>query len=378
MKKLITISIICLLYTATVYAEQDSTVTLKDLEIPNSPGFILLDKTPTSIERPNSSKAFMLSVVNSFSENKGFPQNYAVEFTPFWFLKHPDMTFLKYVGYNKIKDRQMIFNNIKKGSFSFAYITTTDSVTKNQVNNLSLSFRTNFISIKSKIDIEDLRNANKKLIEKLKDQNDRLVKYIGDLMLSVNNPTLYDQKVREFYAAEELRNKEEKNEISEILKRRAVFAIDGAVAINTFILDNNYSANHFGRFGAWLTLNYSQVLDKKDKDKSYLNLYALGRYLSDGTTLKNNEYISQNFYDFGGKLELEFKKLSVAYEYIYRINDISNTFRSNGIVKYKISDQLYLTGAFGKNFGDNNNLISLLGLNWGLSSGTEKPKIEKE
>ena len=107
-------------------------------------------------------------------------------------------------------------------------------------------------------------------------------------------------------------------------------------------------------------------------------MYALGRYLSDGTTLKNNEYISQNFYDFGGKLELEFKKLSVAYEYIYRINDISNTFRSNGIVKYKISDQLYLTGAFGKNFGDNNNLISLLGLNWGLSSGTEKPKIEKE
>lgn len=374
MKKLITSLLMSLCFIVTVYAQQDS-VDLKDLEIPNSPGFILLDKNPTSIERPNSSKAFMLSIVNSLSENNGIPQNYAVEFCPFWFFKHPKMTSLKYIGYNPSNDKQMIFNNIKKGSFSFAYITTTDSVSANQVNNLSIGLRTTIISIRSRQDIEDLKIANKRLIEKIRKQQDSLVLYIGDLWLAVNNPILYDKKVREFYAGKEIKNAGEKNEISEILKRRPVFALDGAIAYNMFFLDNNYSDSHFGRFGTWLTINYSQVLDKKNKDRNYLNLYLLGRYLSDGTTLTDNKYIIQNYYDFGGKIELEFKKLSIAYEYIYRAQDRSNTLRSNGIIKYKISDNLYLTGAFGRNFGNENNLISFLGLNWGLSSGTEQPKI---
>lgn len=113
-------------------------------------------------------------------------------------------------------------------------------------------------------------------------------------------------------------------------------------------------------------------------DKSYVNLYALGRYASDGTTIINGRYTVQSFFDFGGKLEFEFKNISVAYEYIYRADDITNTFRSNGIVRYKVSDRLFFSGAFGKNFGEDNNLISLLGLNWGLTSGNEQPKIVKE
>jgi hypothetical protein len=45
-------------------------------------------------------------------------------------------------------------------------------------------------------------------------------------------------------------------------------------------------------------------------------------------------------------------------------------------LNYKIPDQLILTGAFSKNFGTANNLISLLGLNLGLSSGSEKATVK--
>ena len=132
--------------------------------------------------------------------------------------------------------------------------------------------------------------------------------------------------------------------MAEILERRAVFAVDGSAGYNSFFLNSSFSGNHFGRLGAWLTLSYAQVLNKESKDKSYVNFYALGRHASDGKTIINGRYTVQGFFDFGRKLELEFKNISVAYEYIYRINDNTNTFCSNALVKYKISDRLFFQG----------------------------------
>jgi hypothetical protein len=358
------------------------TITLKELEIPNSPAFILLDQTPSTIERPNSSKAFALSILNSFQDSNGVPKNYAVDFTPFWFFKHPNMTSLKYAGYNVENKKQHIFGNIERASISFALITTTDTLTQKVINNLSVGLRLNLISIRSKQDIEDIIKANSDLINYLRDRDDRFEKHLADIKKSLNdntavplkvsNPLLYSQTLKEFYEKEDENEGIKENGLKDILARKSAFAVDGAIGYNNFYLDNKFSNGHFGRFGAWLTLNYSWHIDKNPNGKNYFNLYAIGRYLSDGTSISNGEYQKQNFYDFGGKAEFEFKKISLAYEYIYRDSNSSNTFRSNGLLKYKISDNLFLTGAFGKNFGLNNNLISMLGINWGLSTGTEK------
>ncbi|MCX6274587.1 MAG: hypothetical protein NTV09_05225 [Bacteroidetes bacterium] len=330
------------------------------------------------MEAPNSSKAFMLGVINSFVGGSGIPQNYAVDFTPFWFFRHPNMTSYKYAGYDSKKDKQLVFSHIKKASVSFAFVTTTEIVTNDPVNNLSFGFRTNLIKIRSKQDIEDLKAANSKVVRYLRDLDSRLNEAGIIYNPAVMTRQEYDKKLEEFLANEEKARSEEKNELAEILKRRAVFAVDGSAGYNSFFLHSSFSGSHFGRLGAWLTLSYSQVLNKRSMDKSYVNLYALGRYILDGTTIINGKYSIQNFFDFGGKLEFEFKNISVAYEYIYRADDNTNTFRSNGMVKYKISDRLIFSGAFGKNFGEKNNLISLLGLNWGLTSGNEQTKIVKE
>jgi len=287
------------------------------------------------------------------------------------------MTSLKFAGYNVDKDRQRIFGNIERASVSFAFITTTDTLTQRPVNNLSFGLRLNLISVRSKKDIVDIKSANSKLIKFIRERDNRLQNYINDPLLASENPTLYHQKVKEFFEQDEDSKKGEENSLMDILARKPVFAIDGALGYNTFFFDNKFSENHFGRFGSWLTLNYAQHLNKDCSKMNYFNLYAIGRYLSDGTTLENGKYKKVDNYDFGGKIEFEFKKISIGYEYIYRVNNISNTFRSNGLLKYKISDQLFLTGAFGKNFGDSNNLISLLGINWGLSTGNEKTTVKE-
>lgn len=376
MKYLQLITIVVLCSMSRLLAQTEDTLSLKDLEIPNSPGFILLDKAPSTIERPNSSKAFMLSVINSFEAGSAIPKNYAVDFTPFWFFKHPHMSSYKYAGYNAEKGRQMAFSHLKKVSVSMAFVTTADTLTGATVNNLSLGLRANIITLRSKADIEDLKAANAKVVKYLRDMDTRLNEAGVVYDPATMSREEYNKKVNDFLAKEAKARSEDKSELAEILKRRPVFGVDGAVGYNTFFLNNNFSNNHLGRFGAWLTLNYSQVLDKQNKTKNYLNVYALGRYIADGTVYKNDQYNIQNFFDAGGKLEFEFKKISIAYEYIYRVNDKTSTFRSNGLLKYKLSDQLVLTGAFGKNFGDTHNLISLLGIHWGLSSGSEKAVVK--
>jgi hypothetical protein len=94
--------------------------------------------------------------------------------------------------------------------------------------------------------------------------------------------------------------------------------------------------------------------------------------------LPQNKYSKTNNYDFGGKIELVYNKFSIGYEFIYRSSDLDNTYRSNGIINYKVSDSVYINAAFGKNYGDKDNLISFLGLNWGLDSKRKTLFSEKQ
>src|SRR5690606_17014474 len=52
-------------------------ISFKNLETPSSPGFILLDNTPSSIERPTTPQGFGVSVLGLFQGTGG-----AIEFAP--------------------------------------------------------------------------------------------------------------------------------------------------------------------------------------------------------------------------------------------------------------------------------------------------------
>lgn len=341
---------------------------LKDIEMPTSPGFILLDQSPTNIERPNSGKALAVSALSSFTESNGLPQNYAVEFTPFWFFKHPNMNVLKYLGY---KDKiQRPFSSLKMVTLSLAYVNQTDTVSQTPINNISVGARTNIIKIRSKNNLDEIEKANTKAVAALRNINNEIVKLIGPF--DPIDPAGY--KIKQEHLLSTLQDSLNNN-LSEASLQKPIFAIDFAIAYSTFFTNNDYSTKKFGRFGTWITLNHAEKLSSDNS--SYLNLYAIGRYLRDGTYKDDvGDFYLQTFFDFGGKIEFELNKFSIAYEYIQRSNNSIKTSRSTGQIKYKISDNLLLIGAFGENFGNNNNLVSMLGLNFGILSGNEKATIE--
>lgn len=364
-----------LLFT-TLQAQNKDSINLTEIETPATPAFTLLDQAPTLIAKPNSGKAFMTSIENSFqNSNNGVPQNYAVEFTPFWFFNHPKMTALKFMGYDPVNDKQLVFNGLSKATVSFAYVNTLgkDSITNSAKANYSIGLSFNIISIRSGQEITNLKKANLEMVEYLKNLNQQEKDAGINDSLAVADLDQYHKKMKAFLATHEKDSVGARNEMQNVLKQNPVFSLDGASGYSTFFPNDNYSSNHFGRFGAWLTANLAFGIGKSsDGNPNYLNLYAVGRYIIDGTTGTTITYR-----DFGGKVESAFEKITFSYEYIYRADNANtNTFRSTGLIKYKVSNSICIVGSFGKNFGDVNNIISMLGINWGLSTNTQNAKLQ--
>jgi len=350
--------------------ELDTTLTLTDMEIPISPAFILMDQAPSSIERPNNPRAFGISILNSFTESNGLPKNYAVDFTPFWFFKHKKMSVLKYAGYNDKKQRP--FASLKMVSLSMAYINQTDSISISPINNISFGVRTNLLKIRSKENLKAIAIANSNAVNHLVLIDSIVVARIGGDDFDDREGYRQKQRILKQFLQDSLNLN---NKIAEALLQKPIFAVDFAIAYNTFFTNNDISTQHFGRFGTWLTLNYAQKLN--EDNTNYLNVYAIGRYIQDGASRDSlGVYTLQTFYDFGGKIEIELRKFSLGFEYIYRSNNSIDTYRATGQLKYQISKNLFITGAFGKNFGTTNNLVSMLGINWGFLTGNEKATIK--
>jgi hypothetical protein len=156
-------------------------------------------------------------------------------------------------------------------------------------------------------------------------------------------------------------------------------SVDLALASSTAFGNNSFNNRKSYRSGGWLTLAYHQPLVSaaKVKDdirnllecKNYFGAYFLVRSLSENKTADFKSFREQNLVDFGGRAEFEFDKFSFSLESIKRINkDIKslNTSRTVGIIQYKVNDNLFLLGTFGKDFGTINNLISVFGINWGF------------
>ena len=374
MKKiLIVLSVINLLVVSNSKAQNNNEVALEDLKMPSSPAFILLDVAPTSIDRPTTTKAFSTSVLKSINENNGFPENYSIDFAPYWFFKHKKLNAMDYWGFKKTVNgnKQKPFSQARYGNISFAAVKSevaVDSlaITKD-VSNIAIGFRTTLFQLRSDKDIEDLIQFNNKHVERL-----------SQLM---DDPTISPADLIKILESDAVLTECNEGIIS-VLNRRAVLALDFAGAGSWYFENNIYNTIESNRAGAWLTLNYAKSLNKRVNTgrNNYFNLYLTGRLLNDNNFL--TEFLgttSTTLFDSGGKIELEFDKFSVSYEYLNRkvLNTHINTYRSSGLLKYRATEQLLVTAAFGKNFGKVNNAITQIGLSWSINNKNQGVRIDK-
>ena len=341
---------------------------IADLEMPNSPALTLLDKSFSLIETSNTSNSVNANLIN-IKDN-------SLEVVPHWFFnKNKFYSANEYFGFS-IKDnkrKQNIFNDIKKLTISGAYSSLENSSV------IAFGVKTNIITVRNikainkKFDYYvEYNNARTKYRD---DNRQRLINAIPNFNnLSPEEKGKIDDSILIQLSDEYDNNNKKENEevISNFLTafNHKVFTLDIATGASIIFPDNNTDTGRLGRYGVWSTAKYSSILS--DDNKDYFNLYCFARFLLDKTLLNvdNVTYLENQYFDIGGKLEFQFNKICISAEYLNRNGD-NQDYRLVGTLQYRVQDNLYLTGGYGKNFdSEEGNLISLFGLRWGLS---EKP-----
>lgn len=89
MKRIFFLFISVLISIATYSQNKDPLPSLNSIRTPNSPAFSVLGVQPTSVERPNTPADLAVAMDNATEGFKKFPQNFAVEFSPYWMSKAP-------------------------------------------------------------------------------------------------------------------------------------------------------------------------------------------------------------------------------------------------------------------------------------------------
>lgn len=386
MKKLL--FCLLLLPVTCVYGQDTDTIPFLDLTPPQSPAFNLLDVSPVTVERPASVRALALSIANAIGNGaNGFPKNFALQVAPYWLFSHPDMSIYKYNGLvmdknrsssDRLQFKQNIFYGLRNLSLSVASVNKDSSLsnTTAPLNFIAFSIKGNIINIRRRRVLEAMSTSIKQINNSLTSNLNVAVQgceerfdpetqayrdCIADTVLLIDSTTI--NKSRGSYDT--------------LLAIRPLFSVDIAFATSMAFANNNFNDNHLYRTGGWITACFSKPLDKNSetslavlsRTKNYLNLYGLLRVLSEDNTTDFKTFTTQTNIDFGGRLEFEFNSISLSFESVYRAvvnNKSRSTARNVAIVQYRLSDNLFVTGTFGKNFGDLNNLVSFLGLNWGF------------
>ncbi len=371
----------------SAYSQETDTIPFLDLTPPASPAFNLLDVSPTTVERPATVRALALSVANAIGNGaNGFPKNFALQAAPYWLFPHPNMNIYKYNGLvmdkdanaaNRLQFKQNIFYGLRNASISVASVNKDSAQsTTAALNFMAVSVKANVINIRRRRVLEAMSTS-------IQDINRSLAANLAEVVpgcLDQFEPT--SQAYRDCIAASVLRVdsitiNNRRATYDSLLSVRPLFSVDVALATSMGFANNNFNDNHLYRTGGWITACFSKPLDKNSenslsalyKTKNYLNLYGLFRVLSEENTTDFKSFTTQTNIDFGGRLEFELSNVAISFESVYRAvvnNKSASTVRNVAIVQYKLSDNLFLTGTFGKNFGDQNNLVSFLGLAWGF------------
>ncbi len=344
-----------------IFAQETKEIDLSGLKPPTSPGFTILDIAPNSIEHPKTIKEFTISTANLFNRGFEIPKNFAFELSPGWMLNN---TFSQITGLKKKGDRlkQNIFSDIRFSSISIASVyndTSNTTMLASNTNHIGYGFKVNLIKVFNRPRISAIEN------------------YIN-LIHKETTGVLDEVDPNELPAgvANEIRNgtKDAWKKVIALRSIRPLFQLQIAGASATAFPENK--GGKFHRGGGWLTAGMSFPLLKcKDEHYSkkllnnskYFNLVLLGRFM---TSSFDSIYLEhrQSLLDIGGRVELELNRLLIGIEYISRSgnNDFVSTHRFAGMIEYRMFNNVFVVGSFGRNFGEYNNIISGLGLNWGF------------
>lgn len=280
------------------------------LETPSSPGLMLYDQAASSIEKPTTPQGLGISLLG-IGQNGG-----ALECAPYWLCDHSDLS-----AKDMYTDNIPIFTHF---AVSIASVKTdTLSIMSGGLRmRLYQSFGNN---------VKDMDSCRKRLEELLADPAENEAK-IDSLR------TAYVKCIQ-----------------------NPIISVDLAAAFGGSSIEKSYEGLSLDRWAWWLSINWRP--EGRDFYATILSRYTNREELK-GSNIRTD------LVDFGARINYDVSKITLSMEYVRRLsmtNDISDDYRLAAVFGYQVSENIFVTSTFGKNYSDVNNIIALAGVNFGFS-----------
>jgi hypothetical protein len=332
------------------------------LSAPTSPGFQLVDVSPTLVEAPTTPKELAVGVLQSVDASSLWPQNYSLETTPYWWTGVGRSAY-HVLGVGPSGEGKP-FSGLRFTSFSAAFLQKDmlPDGTEESQKIFTAGFRTTALTIRSAVHRRRIESRVQAWLRQAEQDSEALT-----------DPDLTTDDLRDLANTRADRDREEGSVVRRLqdeLAEKPLFTLQFAGAYGVYgIADAEWRT---GRWGGWATAALNLPLSAKDTRgtpaRSYLSVLLLGRYLRDEFSVGTTGLQSASVLDGGGRLMLQVYRFSLGLEGVYRsytsIED--GTHRIVGTLSYRVKDNVFVNGAFGQNFDNPDKLISLFGIALGF------------
>jgi hypothetical protein len=318
MKKVIFLSLYSTVFCSLACIGQ-TTLKINDLNMPTSPAFVIMGKSPANIEKPANPKALAVSLINLWEGNG------AAEFAPYWFKDRPAYTFEE---------------NLEKKAPVFQTLGISAATSKkDSITNIAVGLRTQVVRIYSQALKKDILSLKDSIVNMLSEEDPEQIDLAGVAA-----------------ARKRLLNLQGKPSFN--------FELAGAYMGKS----SNVSSLASTKAGAWAHLRWTPY-------KFPLDLIVLSRY-SWALNANPKSNTDSAFLDYGLSLSYQDKdkNFELQVEYVNRrdLSLESNFDRFALVANYQIIPGIVAVASIGKDFDKVNNIFALFGLKFGISKEVAK------
>lgn len=348
MKKFLLIASVFLTIAVTTTAAQD--IKIDDVKTPPSPAFVLMGIEPSAVERPTTPRALGASLLSALNDESSpsSPKNFALEVAPYWLTSHPKLT---YDQYNQPDFGQALLQSLSVSVATKQQTAGSDATPGSTLGGAGV--RTAWLLGKPSSIEGQLRTAIQNLAADLAAKAPPMP---GQPPPDPMNDPTFTKLIDAFRNA----------------RYEGRWFIEAAAASTALFTDNNAEKSQHQKSGVWVTPSYRMSRTSFDSSTNTvtsqpnIDFLAVVRWISDHTGTERTSPL-----DLGARLLWNNGDLSISAEHVERRRTSKNSSRTAAVGEFKLSDNMYLTATFGKNFKDENpkgTLIGIFGLHFGIGS----------
>lgn len=397
-----------------VFAQGLPPLDLQNLRVPASPAWVMTGNAPAIIDRPETPRALALALANATQNGSVLPEDYGLEFAPYWLKKRPHLTFSQFY---RPSLRQSVLQHAGL-SLAFRQGSGGEEIIGIGLRTLILpgkasrqlwqaireiqTVQSAALIIGSLALLEPLPSNRREFMEALRRQfeilkkepekfdwpempeRDRLL-LIGEIeQLAIRTATEYFDKQGakaaeiavedalvdlELLLTEKIRE-EGIRKLQEAERGRRGFVLESGIGSRLLVPEQILEKMQMQLFSIWLTAGYQ-------KEAAPWGVVFLTRFWS-GTKKDAHTYL-----DFGAAFHWQNNAFSLALEWLQRqewgkavaeqraelLAPYISSSRISLFTQYRLQPGIYLQFSFGKDFKQRNvkgNLIARLGISMGL------------